>query len=162
MKEIFKTIEGFTDYQISNYGNIKSTKTTLKGVTRERILKAGKHQSGYKAASLYYNGYHKTAYPHKLVAAYFKGFKPEEKQNFIKHTDGNKENNHVDNLELVPYGNLPWMNPPSNNNYRGVYYNKKNRKFTSSIWGKGKLKFLGSFTSEIKAHNAYQTALKLR
>jgi len=52
-KEIWKPIEGYEDYSVSNFGRIKS----FKGITNsERILKQTKDDFGYFRVGLYING----------------------------------------------------------------------------------------------------------
>lgn len=51
-KEIWKDIEGYEgEYQISNYGNVKSLNYLRTG--KERILKPGKNRGGYYYVQLY-------------------------------------------------------------------------------------------------------------
>ena len=68
-KEIFKTIEGYEDYQISNLGKVKSLRCS-----KEKILKIAKTKTGYNYVVLTYgNGNLKTLYVHRLVAFAFFG-----------------------------------------------------------------------------------------
>ncbi len=94
MEEEWKVIEGFKDYQISNLGRVKSFKK-YRGA-KERILKYDK--DGYLHINLYKNGKIKTFTVHRLV---LKTFKPIDNPELFEcnHIGGNKENNHVDNLE---------------------------------------------------------------
>lgn len=93
--EIFKTVEGFDYYEISNYGRLKNK--------HGRILKPRLQNSGYYFYSLY-NGmgrnHQKQITTHKLVATHFldviNGYD-------INHIDGNKHNNHVSNLEYISH-----------------------------------------------------------
>lgn len=91
-----KSIIGFNNYTISHCGIITNIKTNKK-------LKSYKDTKGYLMVKLY-NGIDKKPKPfrvHILVALHFKD------SNFLKlglkvnHIDGNKLNNHVDNLEIV-------------------------------------------------------------
>lgn len=43
--------------------------------------------------------------------------------------------------------------------YVGVYWNKKSNNWQSNIMIDGKIQYLGSFSSEYKAHLAYQNEL---
>ena len=90
--EIWKIIENFPDYEVSNQGRVKSLK-----FGKEIILTPGKNK-GYLIVKLYKNGkkYNKTV--HRLV---LKAFKPNEdlNKNECNHIDGNKTNNCVENLE---------------------------------------------------------------
>lgn len=86
--EIWKTIKGFENYQVSNHGRIKRN---------EKILKPIKSRNGYLHIFLYSKGKSKQLLVHRIVANAF----IENKNNFkeINHIDGNKQNNAIDNLE---------------------------------------------------------------
>lgn len=95
MEEIWKQIKGgYEEYQVSNFGQIKSLKNK-----NEKILHLDKDRHGYMNVRLYKYGTVKIFKVHRLVAMAFienpNGF-PE-----INHKDGNKENNFVENLEWV-------------------------------------------------------------
>lgn len=102
MEEIWKPIENYNDYKISNLGNVKSFKNN-----KEKILKPSKNSSGYLQIVLCKNGKAKSYFIHKLVAKTF--IKNKNNYNEVNHKDENKENNIVDNLE--------WCNRLYNMNY---------------------------------------------
>lgn len=54
---------------------------------------------GYDAVKLYYNGRYNQHYVHRLVAEAFIDGRDET----VNHKDGNKQNNHVSNLEWMSY-----------------------------------------------------------
>lgn len=94
MKEIWKDIQGYEGrYQISNYGHIKSLKRN--GCSGGTIRLEEKH--GYVRVRLWKESTVKNYSVHKLVALSFIP-NPSNKQ-YINHKDGNKKNNHADNLE---------------------------------------------------------------
>lgn len=98
MQEIWKDIPNyFGKYQISNFGNVKST--NYKSTKKERIMKPTINSSGYYKIELYKNGKSNIYYVHRLVALVFIP-NPENKTQ-INHIDGNKTNNNVSNLEWV-------------------------------------------------------------
>lgn len=68
--EIWKTIEDYPDYQISNYGNVKSLK-----FGKEKIMKQEIDKGNYRRIELFKNGKGKTFKVHRLV--YFT-FNPNE------------------------------------------------------------------------------------
>ena len=82
-------IEGLEDYFVSNDGKIHS-KISNKDIAASSL------RGGYK--SFYVNKVKKTFKVHQLVA---KAFIPNDNANkkIVNHKDGNKLNNHVDNLE---------------------------------------------------------------
>lgn len=93
MKESWKIIENYTDYQISNYGNVKSLK-----FNKERILKPQNYK-GYLNVYLLLNKNLKWYSVHRLVANAFIT-NPDNKPQ-VNHIDGDKLNNYVNNLEWV-------------------------------------------------------------
>lgn len=109
MKEIFKTIPIFSDYEVSNFGRVRTKSRLVRYVhaktnqehfrkTEHRFLKEQSNdRTGYKFYQLYLNKkmYNKTV--HILVASTFLN-KPKEKD-YVNHKDGNKHNNSLDNLE---------------------------------------------------------------
>lgn len=92
--EIWKSIKNYeNDYQISNYGRVKS----LKNKSKHKILKEGYTTKGYPQIVLCKNGNIKTYLIHRLVAETF--IPNPNKLKEINHKDENKNNNHVNNLE---------------------------------------------------------------
>jgi hypothetical protein len=91
--EEWRDIPGYEGlYQASNMGWIKS----LVG-RKERILKPVMHSNGYMRVSLYIDKKLQQKYIHRLVAETFLA-NPQNKSE-VNHLDGNKTNNHVENLE---------------------------------------------------------------
>lgn len=89
--ELFKVIEEFPNYQISNLGNIKNSKGIL--------LKIGKRvsNSGYIQVRLSKEGKYYYRYIHRLLA---KAFLPNPNNyRTINHINGNKTDNILTNLE---------------------------------------------------------------
>ena len=103
--EVWKDIEDFSNYQISNFGRVKSKERitnvgikNVKQITRkEKILKPLKITKGYLGIRLYNNLNVKTFKIHRLVAKYF--IPNPNNLSQVNHIDGNKTNNKVDNLE---------------------------------------------------------------
>jgi hypothetical protein len=105
--ETWKDIAGYEGlYQVSNMGNVK-TMSRLHRIDRpyvkqERLLNPPTNSVGYKQVALYRDKKGVIQSVHKLVATVFLERKPEHQ--VINHIDGNKLNNHVDNLEWCTYG----------------------------------------------------------
>lgn len=80
----------------------------------------------------------------------------------IDHIDGDKGNNHPDNLRLTTQkGNtraFRKVNGGASSKWRGVGWNKRNSHWEGFIRSDGKKKNLGSFTCEKEAALAYNYA----
>lgn len=87
---VFKDIDGFAGYKISDTGEIFSTKTN-------KIISQSFDKDGYFRTAIYKDGKRVNVKTHRLVATSFIS-NPENKP-LINHKDGDKTNNNVDNLE---------------------------------------------------------------
>ena len=94
MTEIWKSIDGFPDYEVSNMGRVKSFKW-YHG-TNERILKLRENNKGYIIVSLYNKKTEKRKV-HILVYETFYDDKIKLDE-CIHHKDKNKKNNNYMNL----------------------------------------------------------------
>jgi hypothetical protein len=106
-KEIWKDINGFEGiYQVSNLGRVKSVKRTCNRsfghgrAVPEKMLSAVKRNK-YLAVTLWMLNSKSMHSVHRLVAAAFLP-NPENKAT-VNHIDGNKMNNHVENLEWATH-----------------------------------------------------------
>jgi len=98
--EVWKTIEEYPEYQVSNLGRIKSF-IKWKG-TDCRILKQCRNHKGYFYVDLHNkNKKSKTKVIHRLVYETFN--KKLEKNYDVHHTNEDKENNFIDNLKSEPH-----------------------------------------------------------
>lgn len=93
--EIWKKIEGFENYEISNFGRVKSTNFgNTKVLIQEKV-------KGYLRVTFSKNNVQKRFLVHRLVAKYF--IKNNVNKICVNHIDGNKTNNNYFNLEWVTY-----------------------------------------------------------
>lgn len=97
MKEIWKKVRGFENYEVSNYGKVKSL--NYKRTGKEKLLSLGKDIDGYLFVHLWKNGFVKSFRINRLVYMTFVGEIPEDIQ--VNHIDEDKENNRVENLNLM-------------------------------------------------------------
>lgn len=155
MKEIYKKIDGYENYEVSNFGNVKSL--NYKKTGKERLLKKTIGGTGwYYYVSLSKNGKLKIFTVHQLVAMAFLNHKPNGYSVVINHIDNNPLNNHVDNLELVSQR----YNTSSHKTDPGLRYNEKKEKWTVNIRINNKNMYLGSFDNKNNAQSIYDNAIK--
>lgn len=115
MEELWKKIEEATNYEVSNLGNIRNTKSG-------QILNPGISGNGYKQVSLRMIASNKfeKRYVHRLVAAYW-----------IPNPDNKREVNHI-NLDRTDnrVENLEWITSSENqkHKYKNGNYKTSNRK----------------------------------
>jgi hypothetical protein len=154
--EIWKDIKGFNgDYQISNFGNVKSLKRST-----EKILKPTLNGFGYKTVFLSLKGDKKTITVHILVAIHFLNHTPNGHTLVVNHIDFNRQNNHINNLEIISQReNSNKKHIKSYSQYTGVTFNKRLSKWVANIVINGKQKHLGAFDKEYDAHTYYQEAI---
>ena len=106
MTEIWHPCAGYeTHYEVSNYGNVRSIERLVphplggKKIQYGRVLKVGKASNGYLIVNFCVDKVKSNHSVHRLVARAF--IPNEDNKPQVNHKDGNKHNNHVDNLEWV-------------------------------------------------------------
>lgn len=114
--EIWVDVKGYEGlYQVSDFGNVRTvevikphnTNKSFTWVKKSKLMKLTPTVKGYKRACFYKNGIRKMHSVHRLVASHFneKG----DNHTIVNHLDGNKANNHTDNLE--------WCTPKENSEH---------------------------------------------
>lgn len=91
-KELWKDIDRFTNYQVSDQGRVRNKITN-------QVLKPGRGGVGYLTVALYKDKKSYSKNVHQLVSDAFIG--KGTKGMTVNHKDGNKLNNNLSNLELV-------------------------------------------------------------
>ena len=140
MEEIWKNIEGYPNYQVSNMGRIKRLSTGYYRRT-EKILKPQLQNNGYLHIKLSQKDKTKCILVHRLVAQVFipnPNNKPQE-----NHINEDKTNNRVENLE--------WCDRKYNINYgNGISKRVKTNKEN------GTYKKIGEINSKIRSKSILQ------
>lgn len=90
LAEDWKPIHNYKNYSVSSFGNVRNDKTN-------RILKQSKGK--YLGVFLSNKGSAKRFNVHRLVALHF--LDNDENKCCVNHKNGDKSNNHVENLEWV-------------------------------------------------------------
>lgn len=105
------------------------------------------HKSGYKQIKV-----DNVIYPaHRLVWVYHNGSINENMQ--IDHINGIKNDNRIENLRLVTAQQNCFNR--SRLNSKGYTWNKNVKKWQSSIFVDGQMKYLGLYANEQDARNVY-------
>jgi len=95
--EIWKNIEGFNElYQVSTFGRLKSI--------RNNIIMKQRNRGGYRCSKISLKGLAAHKSTHIYLAESF--IENPENKSQVNHKDGDKENNHISNLE--------WNTPSEN------------------------------------------------
>ena len=104
MEEIWKVIEKYPDYEISNLGNVKSHKRK-----KEIIMKPGKYSNGYLFVHLRNKEENRYELIHRLVLSTFSPCKNMENLQ-VNHKNCKRDDNRLENLE--------WATKQENDKYR--------------------------------------------
>lgn len=117
IKEIWKTIDEYPNYQVSNLGMVKSLGNDK--TRKEKILKSGKLNNGYLYVILCKDGKVKKYLIHRLVASTFLDNPANLQQ--VNHKDEDKTNNmvYVNEDGSIDYNksNLEYCDAKYNNSY---------------------------------------------
>ena len=97
--EIWKTIENYPNYMVSDYGNIMSL--NYRRTSKPHILKQETNNDGYKLVCLHNENGSKMMTVHRIVAKAFIFNK--FKYNEINHKNNDRSDNRVSNLEWISH-----------------------------------------------------------
>jgi hypothetical protein len=148
--EEYKIIKDFSNYSVSNLGNVKNNSTG-------RILRPRLDRDSYKMCGLNTNGIKKICPIHRLVAQAFILNPSSKKQ--VDHIDNNRLNNNVDNLRWVTIQENQFNRQLSVNNtsgVKGVCYNKQSNKWRATIMVNSKTINIGYYNTIEEATEARQ------
>ena len=146
MVETYKKIEGFENYSISDFGNVRNDKTG-------RILKQS-HRNGYQMVRLQKDNKTYKNDIHRLVAIAF--IDNVDKKKCVDHIDNNIQNNNLINLRWATKSQNSQNRSMSTRNtsgVKGVSWNKNTNKWRADICINGKSIHLGSFLNKDDAIN---------
>ena len=152
--EEFKKIDGYENYEVSNFGNVRNKNTG-------RILKLHNDQYGYYSVGLCKDGIRKPYAVHRLVGLHF--VPNPENLPCIDHIDRNKTNNSISNLRWISKSNncrniAKKQNTSSK--YMGVCFRKARGKYVATIRINDKQKHIGYYETEDDAGKAFDNYVK--
>lgn len=170
-EEIWKDVPGYEGYyQVSNIGRVRSLDRLIDlgkqvNFTKGIVLKPYIDTHGYYQLSLHKNGLHKHFQIHLLIAMAFLAHIPCGHKLVVNHINGNRLKNVLNNLEIVTHREnvttcFRRNRGKTSSKFIGVSWSKEESKWSAIIQLNKKQTFLGRFSSEIDASNAYQAALK--
>ena len=90
--EIWRTVEGYSGYEVSSWGRVRN-------MTTHDILHQERHDKGYMRVDLFTGSKRHHVKVHRLVAKAFIPNPFDKPQ--VNHKDGNNRNNSFTNLEWV-------------------------------------------------------------
>ena len=148
--EEYKIITGFSNYEISNFGNVRNIKTGL-------IRKQWTHRKGYKIVGITSdeNGKQFKKRVHRLAAEMF--IPNLNNKNEVDHIDNNKANNNINNLRWVSSSENCRNTSLSKRNTsgcKGVYFEKEKKRWKASIMHNRKFINIGFYDNKIDAIKA--------
>ena len=152
--EEWRQIDGFNNrVMVSNYGRIKCNDYRKSG--RESLMAQQITKFGYSLVHLRPRAFA----VHTLVWRYFVG--NYEKPYELNHKDLKKQNNRLDNLELVYTRENQSHSQQKiyNKTDIGCYWDKRKEKWIALIWYDKKQHYIGAFENRDTAHWAYLNAV---
>ena len=151
--EVWKKIENYPNYEISNLGNVKSYHFKKpKNLKKELNL-------GYYRVVLCNKGISKRFLVHRLVAKAF--IENTENKIEVNHIDECKKNNNVENLEWVTHReNIQFSKTKKSiSKITGVNWIERMKTYQCSIWFNNKKHYLGSNKNIEKAKELIENFL---
>lgn len=147
MQLTWKSILGFSDYEISSNGDIRSIDRVKKYKSGRTITLKGKAKklrkhpkNGFLLTDLINNkGTRVTVYPHKCVALAFIPNKHPRKKKIVMHLDGDYSNNSIENLQWTTYSESFKLNFLTGKRDNSQLWEKRRLKYGA----KGSSKTLG-------------------
>ena len=150
VNEMWRSVDGFLNYQISNTGNVRNANTG-------RILKTHEHRDGYVIVDLRADDKRTSCKIHRLVAKAFI-VNPDNKAQ-VDHIDNDRQNNYVNNLRWATAQenrrNRRKALIPTTSKYIGVHWNKQHQKWCAQIRINKKCIHIGYFINPKDAARAY-------
>jgi len=165
--EIWKDVPGYEGlYQASTLGNIKSLSRKVsrkRGLlsVKERVLKPGLSTEEYLLVVLVKDGCKKSRRVHQIIAETFLGHKVCGNKIVVNHINMIKTDNRLVNLEVITHRENSYVKRKNaSSKYFGVSWNETSKTWLSKIQINKENLYLGSFKTEIEAHNAYKQKLE--
>lgn len=156
--EEFRTVPGYSDYQVSNFGRVIRIKNS--GI---RSINGCLNQYGYLCTALIDDKLKSRNFGiHQIIAMTFLNHVPDGWGMVVDHINGIKSDNRLENLRLVTTRentSFGYDKKQTTSKYRGVHFRSNRNKWMAHIRINSIRIHLGHFNTEEEAHEAYQKAL---
>ena len=146
INECWRSIDGYTNYQVSNIGHIRQTKSG-------EILQGGLTASGYRSIALSKKGTTHDCLIHRLVAGEF--VENLAAKQHVRHLDGDRTNNCFNNLRWVGNSEHATRTGRRRSKYWGVSWCDGKQKWSASINNGNQQYHLGYFDNDKHAARVY-------
>lgn len=146
--EVYRAIEGYPNYKVSNHGNVKNILTG-------RVLKACMNGIGYYYVRLSADGPPTSKAVHQLVANAW--LRNPNAHACVDHKDSDKSNNRRNNLRWCTYqqnGQNKKMARNNTSGCKGVSLHIRTGRYQASICVGGLHKYIGSYQTLQEAKQA--------
>jgi hypothetical protein len=147
-EEIYKIITGSENYEVSSFGNIRNANT-------KRMLKHQIDKGGYCTVVIYCIDKRVAKKIHRLVAITF--LENEDDKPCIDHIDGNRQNNHIENLRFATYSENSHNAKTRKDNisgHKGIRYDEITKRWRVRITIDGTQIHLGGYVNKEDAIQA--------
>lgn len=148
----------FAEFNSAALMCIDGTWISLNGSNKMKDFSKGclDKSTGYRLIQLQINGKKFKANVHRIMAVAFLGLDINDKSIEVDHINGDRSDNRLENLKLGSKSDNQ-RNRASHRAGRliGAVLDKRRNKWNAMIWHDNKTKFLGSFDTEVEAHNTY-------
>lgn len=151
MTEVFKTIEGYDTYSVSNEGRVRND-------TTGKFLKGSTDTKGYIQVCFHKDYIQKTHKVHRIIAQAF--ITNPECKPCVDHIDNNPSNNVLTNLRwatVIENGRNQQLSVTNTSGIKGVNWDNRREKWLARIMIDGIAIHLGYFDTLEEATLARQT-----
>jgi hypothetical protein len=94
---------------------------------------------------------------HRIIAMVYLGLNITDTKKEVDHIDGNKSNNNINNLRIVPHKQNMWNCTKA----KGYVFHKRDKIWETSIRVNNKKKYIGRYNTEEEARDAYLKAKEI-
>ena len=151
IREEWRTVKGFEDYEISSFGRLKNS--------RSRVTKGSVSAGGYMTTNLRKDGESHFKYFHVLVAEAFLGYVANKGVIVADHIDADKTNNKLSNLQVISHRENLTKDRDNKTGFTGVH-KMSDGGYVATIVYEGKLRYLGYSKVAEEAGKIYESFLK--